>query len=145
MIRANHAKQDRKERTELLKKSVRDYQQIKTEIKALAYEVRNPAMRMTASYSDMPRGGGGGSMNGIEKALLKRDRLAEELAALEEKAAAVQVLAYGESIVLDFVESGESYRGFAKIVGLSRWKVCKLINEAIERHLDKLERKESEQ
>lgn len=142
MIHSINMKQQRKELTDTLKKSVREYQEIKTEIRALALEVKNPAMRMTASYSDMPRGGGGGSLNGIEKALLKRDRLAEELKQLEEKAQAVQTLAYEESIVLDFIESGESYRGFAKMAGMSRWKVCKLINEAIERHVSSLLGKE---
>lgn len=141
MIQPGKSKQH-KELTDTLKKSVREYQEIKTEIRALAYEVKNPAMRMTASYSDMPRGGGGGSTNGIEKALLQRDRLADELQQLEAKAQAVQTLAFEESIVLDFIESGESYRGFAKIAGMSRWKVCKLINEAIERHVSSLLGKE---
>lgn len=127
-----------KELVSEIKKTVRDYQEIKAEIEALDYEIKNPVMRMTAVYSDMPRGGGGGNSNGIEKALSKRDRQQEERAALYQQFQMVQTLAFNESIILDFVESGESYRGFAKQVGVSRWKVCKMMDDAIDRHVSKL-------
>jgi len=128
----------RKKLTKQLKQAVRDFKQIEQEVNALAYEVENPQMRMTAVYSDMPRGGGSGSMSGIEKALKQRDYMIGELFKAEEKYKAVLSLSYKERFISDFIYSGESLRGFAKIVGVSRWKVNKLIDEAIERHINDL-------
>lgn len=129
----------RKELSKELKQAMRDFPAIQRELNALAYEIESPQMRMTAVYSDMPRGGNGDSTNGIEKALMQRDRLKVEFEKLQRIYNQVLSLSFKERLISDFIESGESYRGFAKIAGISRWKLCKLIDEAIERHMDDLQ------
>lgn len=130
--------QSRKARIQEIENAMQEFETNMRELRACEVEINNPATTLTAQYSDMPRGGSGSkdAYDKFGRAINNAGYYEVRAKELRRLTNIVQTIAYREPLISDYIDSGLSYRQFAKVAGMSRWKLTKIIRNAIEREID---------